>query len=414
MSARRQRLRRRLLASAVVVGLVAGLLAATSTWSAFSGATANPANSLAAGTVTLGDNDSGSAVFNLTGLKPGDTDTGCITVTSTATIASLVRLYGATGGTGLDAYLTLTITRGTSGGGSFDDCTGFTADTTNWVGAGNGVIYTGTLAAFGDDWAGGTVDAAPAVPEAWTPGESHAYKLALTLADTNSAQGTSMTQTFTWEARNTSSYSQVVLSDGPAAYWRLDEAAGTTAADAAGTNNGTYTNGPTLNQPTGVRDAGTAVNFDGSNDFFSAPDSPSLSPTTAVTVEAWIRPDQFGALRTIVQKTNSYWLRLESSGALTMYVYDGTSYEPHATGTTLVAGTLYHVVGTFDGANLRVYVDGTLRGTTARAVTIQDNGNQVNVGVGGSYFDGVMDEVAVYGKALSAQQISEHYLAGHG
>ena len=146
----------------------------------------------------------------------------------------------------------------------------------------------------------------------------------------------------------------------------------------------------------------------------SAPDSASLSPTAAVSVEAWIRPDTFGALRTIVHKTNSYWLRLESSGALTMYVYDGTSYEPHATGTTLVAGTLYHVVGTFDGANLRVYVDGTLRATTARAVTIQDNGNQVNVGVGGSYFDGVMDEVAVYGKALTAQQISEHYLAGHG
>jgi Concanavalin A-like lectin/glucanases superfamily len=223
-----------------------------------------------------------------------------------------------------------------------------------------------------------------------------------------------MTQTFTWEARNTTTYSQVVLSDGPAAYWRLDETVGTTAADATGTNNGTYTNGPTLNQPTGVRNAGTAVDFDGSNDFLSAPDSPSLSPTTAVTAEAWIRPDQFGALRTIVHKTNSYWLRLESTGALTMYVYDGTSYEPHATGTTLVAGTLYHVVGTFDGANLRVYVDGTLRGTTARAVTIQDNGNQVNVGVGGSYFDGVMDEVAVYGKALTAQQISEHYLAGHG
>jgi hypothetical protein len=172
MSATRQRPRRRLLASAVVVGLVAGLLVAASTWSAFSGTTANPANSLATGTVTLGDNDSGSAVFNLAGLKPGDTDTGCITVTSTATIASLVRLYGTTGGTGLDAYLTLTITRGTSGGGSFDDCTGFTADTTNWVGAGNGVIYTGTLAAFGDDWAGGTVDAAPAVPEAWTRGRA--------------------------------------------------------------------------------------------------------------------------------------------------------------------------------------------------------------------------------------------------
>jgi Concanavalin A-like lectin/glucanases superfamily len=325
-----------------------------------------------------------------------------------------VRLYGSTGGSGLDAYLDLTITRGTIPSPSFDSCTGFTADTTDWLGLGGGVIYAGTLAGFGDDWTSGTVDAMPSVPEAWTTGESHAYKLTLSVQDNNGAQGKSMSQTFTWEARNIASYSQVVLSDGPAAYWRLDETSGSTAADATATNNGTYTNGPTLNQPTGVRSAGTAVDFDGSNDFVFAPDSASLSPTSAVTLEAWIRPDQFGAMRTIVHKTNSYWLRLESSGALSFFVYEGSSYEPRVTGPTLVAGTLYHVVGTFDGANVRVYVDGTLRATTARAVAIQDNTQQVNVGVGGSYFDGVMDEVAVYGKALTAQQISEHYAAGHG
>ena len=82
------------------------------------------------------------------------------------------------------------------------------------------------------------------------------------------------------------------------------------------------------------------------------------------------------------------------------------------TGTTLVAGTTYHVVATFSGTSLKIYVDGALRGTTARTTAIPDNASGVNVGVGGSYFDGTIDEVAVYSYELTGQQVTEHYNAG--
>jgi hypothetical protein len=402
---------RRLLLSLSVFGLVAAVIGAASTFSAFTGTSADAGNTFAAGTVAIGDNDSGSASISMSSARPGDTDTTCIAVTSTGTLPSLVKLYGTTTGTGLDAYLNLVVTRGTGAAG-FDDCTGFTADATDWNGLGAGVVYSGTLTAFPDSYAAGVQDPRSSVPEAWTTGESHTYRFALTVADDNNAQGRNFTQTFTWEARNTTLYSQVVLSDRPAAYWKLDEAAGTSAADSAGSSTGTYVNGPSLNQATPVKDAGTAVDFDGTNDFMTAADSVALSPTAAMSIEAWVRPDAFGALRTIVQKTNSYWLRIDNSGAITAFIYDGASYEPRVTGTTLVAGTTYHVVATFSGTSLKVYVDGALRGTTARTTAIPDNASGVNVGVGGSYFDGTIDEVAIYGYELTGQQVTEHYNAG--
>jgi 6-phosphogluconolactonase (cycloisomerase 2 family) len=190
----------RLLLTAAVLCLLALLLLSASTFSAFSGATGNPANTLSAGTVSLTDNDAGAAMFALGNLKPGDTDSGCLQVTYTGSLPALVRLYGTTTGTGLDQYVDLKVTRGTIGSGSFDDCTGFTPDATNYLGQGAGVVYNGTLAAFADDWTAGLAD-----PEAWTAGESHAYKFQATLADTNAAQGRSVTQTFTWEARNLAS-----------------------------------------------------------------------------------------------------------------------------------------------------------------------------------------------------------------
>jgi hypothetical protein len=259
--------RPRLLATAVAILAVLTLLATKPTWSAFSNTTSNSANTTTAGTVTLTDNDAGSAIFTLTNLVPGDTDSGCLQVTYQGTLPALVRLYHTTTGS-LAGALDLTITRGTLTAGTFDDCTGFVADPTNYLGQGNGIIYAGTLAALGTSWTGGLPDPHTAsVPEAWTTGEVHAYRLKLTVRDDNSAQSTSIATSFAFEAQNAPLYSDVILSDTPAAYWKLDETVGTSATDSAGTATGTYTNGPLLNQTSGVKHAGTAVSFDGSNDW---------------------------------------------------------------------------------------------------------------------------------------------------
>lgn len=168
----------------------------------FSSAATNDANTFAAGTVTLGDDDGGAAMLALTNAKPDDADTSCIRVAYSGSLASSVRLYGTTTGTGLDAYLTLTVTRGIGPVSTFGDCAQFSPDATDYLGAGNGVIYSGTLQAFPDDYAAGLVDPLAASPETWTAGEVHVYKFVATLANDDAAQGKNATQTLIWEARN--------------------------------------------------------------------------------------------------------------------------------------------------------------------------------------------------------------------
>lgn len=112
-----------------------------------------------------------------------------------------MRLYGTLTGSGLGQYLDLVVTRGTSSSG-FDNCSGFTADSTNYLGAGAGVMYSGTLAGFPTTYAGGTVDPTSGSPETWSTSEAHVYRFVVTVQDNNSAQGLNATETFTWEARN--------------------------------------------------------------------------------------------------------------------------------------------------------------------------------------------------------------------
>ena len=186
----------------LVVALV-GVTLRVGTWSAFSDTTDNAGNTFSAGTVTLTDNDAGVAMLSLSNAKPGNTDTGCITVSYTGSLASTVRLYGTTTGTGLDPYLNLTVTRGSfTTPPAYDSCTGFTADAVNYIGAGNGVVYNGTLQGYPDSYTAGIVDPTSGTPESWTNPESHVYQITVTVQDNNLAQGKNATQTFTWEARN--------------------------------------------------------------------------------------------------------------------------------------------------------------------------------------------------------------------
>ena len=174
------------------------------TFAAYTATDANGGNSLQAGSVKLSDNGDGSSMLSLSAALPGDTTSACIKVTYDGSIPSTVRLHGTTTGTGLDAYLDLKVTRGTYSPSTpaFKSCTNFQPDGTNYIGAGNGVIYNGTLQGFPDDYASGLVDPLSGSPESWTTGESHVYRLDVTLQSNFAAQSKTAAQVFRWEARN--------------------------------------------------------------------------------------------------------------------------------------------------------------------------------------------------------------------
>jgi hypothetical protein len=190
----------KLLASALVVGVL-GSLVALGVFGLFSATTQNAGNEISSGTVLISDNDAGSAQFNITDAKPGESWTRCIKVTYNGSLPADVHLYMTGGGGPLEPYLHLTLSQGTQATSTFPSCTGFTADGTN----GTGVLYDGPSAALlGSNYETGL----PVVPfgqEAWSSGNSLVFKSVLTLSSEapDSAQGLS-TGVFTLfaEARN--------------------------------------------------------------------------------------------------------------------------------------------------------------------------------------------------------------------
>lgn len=192
------------LAATIVVMAACALLAGAATWSNLNATASNPTSAFTAGTVAIGSNSSATALLSLTNAKPGSVSTGCVQLTYTGTLPSNVRLYGTGGGTGLNQYLTLVVTRGTfSGTPTAGSCTGFTADSTNYITQGAGVIYNGTLASWPASSAAALSDPTAASPATWNTGAAHGYQFQVTLQSNTAGEGLTGSQSFTFEADNT-------------------------------------------------------------------------------------------------------------------------------------------------------------------------------------------------------------------
>jgi hypothetical protein len=201
-----QRADRITLRLAATVAVLAGCaaLAGAATWSNLNSTATNSSNLFSAGTVQLSSNSGGSAVLALANAKPGAVSTGCIQVSYTGTLPATVKLYGSGGGTGLDQYLNLVVTRGTfSGSPAAGSCTGFTADATNYIAAGAGVIYSGTLANWPASAATALLDPTAASPATWSLNTAHGYQFQVTLQTAAAGEGLTGSETFTFEADNT-------------------------------------------------------------------------------------------------------------------------------------------------------------------------------------------------------------------
>ena len=185
----------------VAVVALAAVAVSFAAYSAFSATTSNPGNSFAAGSVTLTANNTASAFYNVNAAKPGDASTPkCMKVTYTGSLPATVKLYRSafTGGSGLDQYLNLTITKGPSG--SATDCSDFPS-------TGTSVVYSGTLQGLGSTFADATAVSLSnqAGTGAWANTDTVNYKVQASLPSTvsNAANGLATgTHSITWEAQN--------------------------------------------------------------------------------------------------------------------------------------------------------------------------------------------------------------------
>lgn len=178
-----------------------GSLAAMGVFGAFSSTTSGASNQFASGTVDLGDNDLGGSLYAVVNAKPGETVSKCIKVTYAGTLDADVHIYTSSTIGSLGQYIDLTITPGSQTTPSFPSCTGFTADA-------SGVLYSGTLAAFGsakNSYATGVVDWPSVSPTKWRTNDAVVYQITATFQSSapDAAQGlTTGATTFNWEARN--------------------------------------------------------------------------------------------------------------------------------------------------------------------------------------------------------------------
>jgi hypothetical protein len=215
-----------------------------------------------------------------------------------------------------------------------------------------------------------------------------------------------------------SAYRDAVLADAPVAYWRLGEASGVAAADQRGAHPGSYVGGPALGRPGAlVDDPDPAVAF-GTGQYVGIPYAAGLNPA-AFSVEAWARPTGGAGTYRGALASRDYprgWILYATGGnAWEFWVNDGTGMRAVA-GGPVVLDAWAHLVGTFDGATARLYVNGALAGTGTVTAYTPQAANPLAIGQGqpgnGFWFPGAVDEAAVYDTALSAARVQAHYRAG--
>jgi hypothetical protein len=208
---------------------------------------------------------------------------------------------------------------------------------------------------------------------------------------------------------------------GLVAWW----AAEGNTTDKAGTNNGALQGGATF----ATGEVGQAFGFNGNGSVFVA-DAPALRFTNAMTIEAWIYPTSWGGTaREIVSKwfgganRLSYTTSIDPSGLAYLLVSSdgftttlGVDYNLVYTANTIPLNQWSHFAATYDGAYLNIYLNGVLENQVAWTQGIFPGTAPLVIGeaLDQSAFDGLIDELSLYNRALSDAEIQEIYNAGSG
>jgi len=217
-------------------------------------------------------------------------------------------------------------------------------------------------------------------------------------------------------AQTTSAATLAAISngDGLVAYWNLDEGSGTTAADLTGNNsnltlNATYQSFA-VEVPTLDFGSVSSVNYEG-NSSAGGSLGTTVKNLQTITVALWVNPDTIpgsGIARYISLGNEKAVLRSQNA-KLNFYMKIGGALKGISVANVLQAGQYQHIAGTYDGSTLRVYRNGSEVGSLAATGTVDTSGSQVFTSSGSESFDGRLDDIRIYNRALSASEITTLY-----
>jgi PKD repeat protein len=239
-------------------------------------------------------------------------------------------------------------------------------------------------------------------------GEDTAAPYTLSLTNMGPATYSLVAQAVYDAGATTASSAVTVTVGGLVAAYGFDERSGTTTADASvNRNNGTVSNATW----TTAGQFGSALSFNGSNSVVTVSDSASLDLTQGLTLEAWVFPTALGGWRPILFKPG---------GTLLCYVLQGSSnpsgvpslglsvaYPNVMAPNPLPLNTWSHLAGTYNGVTMALYVNGVQVASQSQTGTLATSTDAVTIGgdTAGNDWSGLIDEVRVYNRALSASEI---------
>ncbi len=200
---------------------------------------------------------------------------------------------------------------------------------------------------------------------------------------------------------------------GLVAAYGFDEGTGTSVTDASGAGNNGVISGAAFT-PAGKY--GGALDFDGVDDWVTIADSNSLDLTTGVTMSAWVRPDVLaGRYRQVILKEQPGGLEYSlyahtNRGFPSTSIYIDNRLRSYDALSTIPLGAWSHLAMTYDGVtgNVRLYANGTVIGSAARRGTLGVSTSPLRIGgnsVHPEWFDGMIDNVRVYNRALDLTEI---------
>lgn len=204
------------------------------------------------------------------------------------------------------------------------------------------------------------------------------------------------------------------------AWWPGDR----NAKDIAGSNDGILLAGPGSLGTYKPGAVGMAFRVkDGGH--VNVPDATSLNFTDAMTVDVWVQANSLlGGPSAVVKKSdfgqaNGYAIEMAGSQMAFYVSLNNAGWQSAISMTKLVPDTWYHVAGTYDGSAIRIYVNGALEGENDVADTIAVSTNHLNIGRDPSnpadasrFWDGLIDEVQLFNRALAPSEILTIYQAG--
>jgi len=203
------------------------------------------------------------------------------------------------------------------------------------------------------------------------------------------------------------------LTAGLVGWWTFDEGSGTVAADSSGNGNNGTLHGPV--EWTTEGKIGGAMAFTGPYNYVLVPSAPSLNPTDAITIAAWVNPSWTGNNRILQKSTegsdNQYRLLKEGGNNIRVHLPPAANFE--VTGYIPPIGEWTHLVATYDGSMIKVYFNGTVVGETAFSDKLATSdgplfiGNKHSTAPAGDEFNGMLDDVRIYNRALSVSEINK-------